>query len=130
MDYIYSIITGQDVPTRYVIRLVGDGHVGVVNVWPGDITEGLPPKSTEGFIAPPLSWDDKWTFIEEDGTEVRKLPKESPERQCEHRAFLVHVLKHVYVDEESEVKARKIRAYLKGLSFFSRLYSVKFQTVT
>merc|ERR1712079_41690 len=81
--------------------------------WPGDITEGLPPKSTDGFIAPPLSWDDKWTFIEEDGTEVRKLPKESPERQCEHRAFLMHVLEHVYVDEESDVKARKIRAYLK-----------------
>ena len=101
-----------------MIRLVGDGHVGVVNVWPGDITEGLPPKTTEGFIAPPLSWDDKWTFIEEDGTEVRKLPKESPERQCEYRAFLMHVLKHVYVDEESEVKARKIQAYLKGLSFF------------
>ena len=111
-----------------MIRLVGDGHVGVVNVWPGDITEGLPPKTTEGFIAPPLSWDDKWTFIEEDGTEVRKLPKESPERQCEYRAFLMHVLKHVYVDEESEAKARKIRAYLKGLSFFSTLYSVKFQT--
>ena len=97
-----------------MIRLIGDGHVGVVDVYPGDITEGLPPTGSDGCIAPPLSWDIRCTFIEEDGTEVRKLPKESPEHQCEHRAFLMHVLEHVYVDEDSQVKARKIRAYLKG----------------
>ena len=109
------MITGQDVPARYVIRLVGDGHVGVVNVWPGDITEGLPPKSTEGFVAPPISWDDKWTFIEEDGTEVRKLPKESPERQCEHRAFLMHVLKTKNVIEEDGTEVQNLPKELPEL---------------
>ena len=47
----------QDAPARYVTRLVGDGHVSMVEVYPGHITEGLPPKGTHGYIAPPLRSD-------------------------------------------------------------------------
>ena len=54
------------------------------------------------------------TFIEEDGTEVETLPKESPKFHYNHRAF--HASPNTYTSMKNaiEVKARKIRAYLKG----------------